>query len=228
MAILSISRDWGIDPQIVRIVTNDTIATVTGSGYITAQEANIELLQNGDFEWRVTDLILIYATDGEGFYTRNATTNSFVANPAGAGLSQTLPSGDIFVGSAGNIATGVAPSGDIASISNAGLVTIANNAITTAKILNANVTLAKLAAGITPSHVVKFAGKVANGGGSATIALTVTGVLSTDVVFAAVQASTNAVSVQKVTPTTDTITVLLSGDPGAATTISYEALRVAA
>jgi hypothetical protein len=34
---------------------------------------------------------------------------------------------------------------------------IAANAVITAKILNANVTLAKLATGIVPSHVVKFA-----------------------------------------------------------------------
>lgn len=33
---------------------------------------------------------------------------------------------------------------------------IGNDAVTTAKILNANVTMAKLAAGILPSHIVKF------------------------------------------------------------------------
>lgn len=78
------------------------------------------------------------------------------------------------------------------------------------------------------SHQIKYAGKKDDGGGSATIAITVTGVLATDVVFAQVEASTNAVEVQKVTPTADTITVLLSGDPGASTVISYQALRAVA
>lgn len=75
------------------------------------------------------------------------------------------------------------------------------------------------------SHQIKYAGKIADGGGSATIALSVDGVLESDVVDAQVEASTNAVSVQKVTPSADTITVVLSGDPGAATIISYWALR---
>ena len=99
--------------------------------------------------------------------------------------------------------------------------------VTTAKILDANVTLAKLATGITPTSVPKYEGKESNGGGSATVAITVTGVAATDVVFAQLEASTNAVNVQKVTPTTDTITVIFSGDPGAATIISYLALRTA-
>jgi len=138
-----------------------------------------------------------------------------------------LTSGNVLVGSAGNVATSVAMSGD-ATIIASGALTIANNAVTTAKILDANVTLAKLASGITPSHIVKFAGKQANGGGSATIAITVTGALATDIAMAEIQASTNAVSIQKVTPSTDTVTVLLSGDPGASTTVAYQVLRAAA
>lgn len=55
---------------------------------------------------------------------------------------------------------------DDASITTAKL---ASNAVETAKIKNSNVTLAKLAAGITPSHVVKF---VALGSTITTTALT--------------------------------------------------------
>ena len=142
------------------------------------------------------------------------------------GLSKTLASGNLFVGNVSNVATGVPMSGD-ATMANTGALTIAANAITTAKILNANVTLAKLAAGIAPAYVVKFAGKDVSAGGSATVVITATGVAATDVVFADIQASANAVNIQKVTPTTNTITVLCSGDPGAAT-ISYQALRAAA
>lgn len=77
----------------------------------------------------------------------------------------------------------------------------------------------------TPNQYVWKAGKTANGGGNATVAITVSGVLTTDVVFAQIQASTNAVTIQKVTPTANTITVLCSGDPGAATTIAWQVLR---
>lgn len=133
----------------------------------------------------------------------------------------------------GTIITGngtdvVAPlmSGD-ATLAASGAVTIANDAITTVKILNANVTLAKLAAGITPSHIVKFAGKANYGGGGTSTAIAVVGVVATDVVGAFIEASTNAVSVVKVVPTVDTITVHFSADPGAGTIVSYQALRAA-
>jgi hypothetical protein len=46
-------------------------------------------------------------------------------------------------------------------------------------------------------------------------------VAATDIVFAQIQASTNAVSVQKVTPTANTITVLCSGNCGASTIVQY-------
>lgn len=63
--------------------------------------------------------------------------------------------GKIIVGN-GTTVTSVTMSGD-ATMSNTGAVTIGTDKITTAKILDANVTLAKLAAGITPSHIIKFA-----------------------------------------------------------------------
>lgn len=106
---------------------------------------------------------------------------------------------------------------------------LATNAVTTVKITDANVTLAKLAAGITPSHITKFAGKANNGGGSATVTISsLTGVTSSDIGFASIQASTNAVSVQKVTCGTDQLVVLLSGDPGASTVIQYNIMRAVA
>lgn len=89
-----------------------------------------------------------------------------------------------------------------------------------------SVVLASLDAGISPSHVVKFAG-TASGGTTATRAYTVTGALSTDVATAVIRASTNAASIQKATLSTDTLTVLFSTDPGANTTVDYSVLRAA-
>lgn len=228
MAITSLLRNFNGDPNLVTMVTDSSAAAITTNGFFTsdASIADIQALNNGDFQFLVTDLWLIYNSNGVGFYTYNSATGAFVALTGNAGLSSTLSSGNMFVGSAGNVATGVPLSGD-ATLANTGALTIAANAITTAKILNANVTLAKLAAGIAPSHVIKFAGKDVSAGGSATVVITATGVAATDVVFAQIQASANAVNVQKVTPTTNTITVLCSGDPGAVT-MSYEALRAAA
>lgn len=88
-----------------------------------------------------------------------------------------------------------------------------------------SVSVEDLDSGIEFSHRVVYAGKENNAGGSATVAITVTGVVTGDIVFAQIQASTNAVTVQKVTPTANTITVLLSGDPGASTVIAYQVLR---
>lgn len=225
--ITSIKREFNLFPNIVGIVTTDNLATITTAGYFSTQESEVELLNNGVWQWENEDIVLIYYSSAQiGFFTYNASTDTFVSLAANGGLSNTLSSGFLFVGNASNVATGVALSGD-ATISNAGALTIATNAITTAKINAAAVTLAKLATGIAPSHIVKFGGTNSNGGGSATITITVTGMLSTDLPFVQIQASTNAVTVQKVTPTANTITVLLSGDPGAATTLSYQVLRAA-
>ena len=133
----------------------------------------------------------------------------------------------ILVGNASNLATDVALSGD-ATLANTGALTVAAGAITTAKIAAANVTLATLAAGITPSHVVKFAGtSSAFGGGGTSFAITVTGALATDVASAVIRASTTAVAIAKATLTSNTLTITFSADPGTATTIDYSILRAA-
>ncbi len=68
------------------------------------------------------------------------------------GLSNTLTNGNILVGSAGNVATGVAMSGD-ATIINTGAITISNLAVTTSKIAADAVTSAKLQSdGVTDAN----------------------------------------------------------------------------
>ena len=165
MAITSILRNFVGDPNTVTIVTDDTLATITTAGYVTAQATNIELLNNGEFQWQDTDIVLISYASGIAFFTYDSVNADFIANPV---------------------------------------------------------------AGSKPAYVVVFAGKESYAGGSATDAITVTGALDTDLVFAQVQESTTAVSVQKVTPTANTLTVLMSADPGAATVITWQVLRLAA
>lgn len=216
----------GVTPRVIYLDTDDTLATVTTAGYLN------DLVNKQGVKLTERDMALVTTkTSPSAVSVQVAWLEVAFSSPnwslVASNTTLPLASGDIFVGNAGGVATGVTMSGD-ATIDNAGALTLAADSVVTANITDANVTLAKLAAGITPSHVIKFAGKEADGGGSATIAITVAGVLATDVVFAQVEASTNAVQVQKVTPSTDTITVLLSADPGAATVISYQALRAAA
>jgi hypothetical protein len=69
-------------------------------------------------------------------------TNSMISNSAAIAFSKlaTLTSGNILVGSAGNVATSVALSGD-ATLAASGALTIANSAVTNAKLANmANIT----------------------------------------------------------------------------------------
>lgn len=346
MSVLAIARNFNGDPNIVTMVVDDDLTEITTTGYLdtTAVVDSIALLQNGTFEWSETDLVLIYyATAQIGFFTHDATNACFDALAPSGGLSDTLQSGDIFVGNSSNIATGVAMTGDI-GISNTGVtsiqagvitnaminasagiafsklaalpstqilvgsagnvatavtvtgdvvisntgvtaisagvivnadinsgaaiafsklasltsgqilvgsagnvptavamsgdatlvasgaLTIANDAITTAKILNANVTLAKLASGITPAAVIKFFGQVTTVGGAAAEAFTVTGALAaSDRAFVqVVNDGTANVTVLQAVVTNDTLTVTFSADPGNDTVINYQLIRAAA
>lgn len=67
MAIKSITRDWGFNPALVRIQSTDSYATITAPGYITAQKANIDLANMGDFEWQATDAVLCVYAGGWAF-----------------------------------------------------------------------------------------------------------------------------------------------------------------
>lgn len=73
---------------------------------------------------------------------------------------------------------------------------------------------------------IAFAGTL-SGQTTATRAYTVTAAAASDVATAVIRASQNAVTIQKVTVSTNTITILFSGDPGTGTTIDYTLVRAA-
>ena len=75
-------------------------------------------------------------SNSSGVLTNNG-TGTLTWTPS-AGLSSSLTSANIFVGNGGNIATGVALSGD-AAINNTGLLTIGTGAINSTKILDATI-----------------------------------------------------------------------------------------
>jgi hypothetical protein len=129
-----------------------------------------------------------------------------------------LTSGNILVGSAGNVAASVAMSGDI-TISNAGVT-----AIGAGKVL-----LAMLGTGITPAAVIKFMNEVTTVGGAAAEAFTVTGAVgATDRAFVQLVApGSNTVSVLYAVVTDNTLTVTFSGNPGNDAIINYQIVREA-
>jgi len=203
----------GIHPSVVYIDTDSTLAEIQATGFLNKVADQFKLRE--DMMALVSAKTTPNAQNTQVAWmeiSKSGDVWSLVPSETTLQLSD----GQIFVGNSSGVATDVAMSGDVA-ISNTGATTIQAGAID----------LAMLSSGITPSHVTKYAGKENNGGGSATIAITQAGVLSTDLVFAQLEASTNAVTVQKVTPTADTVTVLLSGDPGAATVVTWQVLRAA-
>lgn len=105
---------------------------------------------------------------------------------------------------------------------------IADGSVTTAKLAALAVTLAKLAPGITPSHVVKFADEIITTGGSATETFSVPGVLGTDLIFTQLQAEGSTPRTILVADTlTDQIRLVFSGDPAADHHFFYEVTRPA-
>lgn len=128
--ITSIKRDFNLLPNIVGIVTTANLATITTAGYWNNESDNVDLLNNGEWEWQDEDMVLIcYAPSFlVNWFKYDATNATFVANPAAGGLSNSLLDGRIFVGNSSNIATGVAMSGDV-TISDAGATAIGANKV---------------------------------------------------------------------------------------------------
>lgn len=220
MSILSVNVDTvgqsGVEPKFIYINTNNTVAEVIAAGFLNGivkegipiSESNMALVATRatpNAKAVQVNLFDITYANGDWSLSANSTPLS-------------LANGQIFVGNAGGIATGVTMSGD-ATISNTGVITTGNGAIT----------LAKLAAGVAPAGVVKFMGQHTTVGGSASEAITVTGaVAATDRAFVqVVDNGTGNVTVLEAVVTDNTLTVTFSGDPGADTIINYQLLRAA-
>jgi hypothetical protein len=78
----------------------------------------------------------------------------------------------------------------------------------------------------TPTYKVVYAGTHTSVGGDATEAITVTGALSTDLVFVQLKtAGATPRTVVTAVPTTNTVTVTLSGDPSTDHVLYYQVLR---
>ncbi len=132
--------------------------------------------------------------------------------------------GDIIVGAASGVAQRLAKGSSGLPLV-AGASTVSYAQLAAAGIASSAVTLAKLHSGITPSHVVKYAGTFTTVGGDATESITVSGVLGTDIV--SVQTASGNTNVLRAVAATDAITVTLSADPGNDDVLNYIVYRAA-
>jgi len=159
MSILAIARNFDGDPNIVTIVSDNTLAEITTADYFTTDpiKSQVELLNNGEWQWQDTDMVLIsYDPDFiVNWFKYDAANGAFVANPAAGGLSNTLSNGRIFVGNASNVATGLAMTGDI-TISNTAVTAIGAN-----KVLSSMISPLVLKYAAVPISATEFNGMYA-------------------------------------------------------------------
>ena len=59
MPILSIMRDWGVDPSLVRITSDDGMRAISAAGYLTDQNDVITALNSGEWTWLTGDMVLV-------------------------------------------------------------------------------------------------------------------------------------------------------------------------
>lgn len=233
--------------------SNEALATIVASGYFNNLQQNLTSGSEAG-PLKVNDVILVHGNDARGFYyVSSVTTNVALADfqtgsivnadiAANAAIAWSkmaaLNSALILVGNGSNVATPVAMSGD-ATIDNAGALTIAalavetsmlaNDAVDNSKLADNAVSLENLDAGITPSHVVKYAGQLTTVGGAAAEAFTVTGVAASDLAFVQmVNQGTGVVTALIAVCTLNTLTVTFSANPQNDAVFNYQILRAAA
>lgn len=231
MGILNLNRveigQVGVKPGTIKMISTDNLATVTAAGYLNEVGNQLTTLNISPSD--IVECIYSFnQSTGSGSFTLlTVSISGGVITLSASSWAQTLANGNIFVGNASNLAAAVTMSGD-ATIINTGELTIANNAVTTAKINAAAVTLAKLATGIAPSHVIKFASQLTTVGGAATEAFTVTGAAATDLAFVQiVNNGTGNVTALEAVVTNNTLTITFSGNPGNDCVFNYQIIRAA-
>jgi hypothetical protein len=146
--------------------------------------------------------------------------------------------GQILVGDGTDIAS-VAVTGDV-TLANNGAVTIADDAVTNAKIANATIDLAAKVTGVLPIAQGGTGANYADGartslgfisgtlvwsnkdsGSGATATFSVSGISASSIVTGAIKSGGNNTSIYSITPNTDEITFTLSGTPSSSAVIMY-------
>jgi len=91
MGVTAISRDSGVNINIVRMTTSDNLAAVIVSGYLTAQASNIATVNSGTWTWLSNDMVLVNASDGEKFFNITSDLTSLTLYSTAGDGAVTLP-----------------------------------------------------------------------------------------------------------------------------------------
>jgi len=246
--ILSVNIDVagqsGLTPKFIYLDTNDTIAEVSTTGYLNALVSSGITLSES---WMA--LVSTRTTPNAkpvqvSLFDISYSNGNWSLSPNATPLS--LADGKILVGNASGVATAVTMSGDT-TISNTGVVTIANNAVTNAKIIDDavtntkiidgavtvgkiadfNVSYAKLSSTWKPTAIIKYFDFVITAGGGVQETFAVPGAdPSQDIVFPqAISDTTGAYILKAEVPIADSIRITWNADPGAGNVIWYQLVR---
>lgn len=131
MAITSIARDFQPEPAIIRMSATDNLSVITTVNYWTTQADVIQQLNKGAFTIDNGEVVLAQYGDGQGFLEFDSTNQTFAALPNSGNVTNSLPSGQVFVGNGSNVVQARALTGAIA-ITNTGVTSINAGAVSAA------------------------------------------------------------------------------------------------
>jgi len=88
MPVISIARDTNNNVSIVRMEVSDNLATVAQTDYILNNQEMINILNTGVFDWFITDMLLVAASDGNAFFqfTDDTFTSLIIYGEQGSGV----------------------------------------------------------------------------------------------------------------------------------------------
>ncbi len=84
MAVISIIRDTNNNVSIVRMIVSDTISDIIATNYIRNNQATINALNTGTWQWFMTDILAVACSDGNGFFTFTSNTFATLSEYTGA------------------------------------------------------------------------------------------------------------------------------------------------
>lgn len=210
----------GEEPRKVRLVTKDSLATITTAGYldniVKSQGKNLLPTDEVHAWYGATSL----AVPGTFAIFNPVISNSVITlniweNPGNVLLPVVDGNFATYNGTAGQIDdSGYSPTdASKAKVAMLNAVpVVANNLV---KFSATTGTISDAGARIISNTTAAYAG------GGTSNAFTATGLTSASVGSAVIRASTNAVSIAKALPGTNTLTITFSADPGSGTTVDY-------
>lgn len=215
MAIKQITTGFpgqvGVKPKYIPILCDDSFATVTSANFLLPSKNQGYDINDGDMA-----LVTYGTTPTTQFFTVSISGGVITLEPVAGDVTLPVVSGNfaVFTGTNGALDDlGYSPTDPtkVKVVMSNGTSVVGNMATfadTAGTILDAG---ARILAGTTTVF----------GGGSASHAFTVSGLTAGARGAVVSRALTNSVSIIKAVPTTDTLTVTWSADPGAATTVDY-------